>query len=120
MAQPAAGGQAVGRGCQKTSEPWAATSDARFRKLGGVVARRSRRVVGTRWVAKRGKPCPGWSFEKLQEKRQRLSVAGESRVTERRGERDPGSARQRLARSVTKSEINSITQCIFVDDIFVM
>jgi hypothetical protein len=44
------------------------TSDLRFRKLCAQGLRGSQRVLGTRNLAKRGKPCPDWSFEKLQQR----------------------------------------------------
>ncbi len=44
------------------------TSDLRFRNRYGVELRGPQCVLGTRNLAKRGKPCPGWFVGKLQKK----------------------------------------------------
>jgi hypothetical protein len=63
----------------KAQRSWAIISDLRFRKLVGVGLRGSQRVLGIPNLAKRGKPCSGWSFWKLREKR-RASSAGQTRI----------------------------------------
>ncbi len=75
------------------------TADLRFRKLCEVGLRGSVRVLGTPNLAKRGKPCPGWSSGKLQKKQQPPAYRKEDRTS---NQRSRGVRRDRLGHNAAR------------------